>query len=193
MGPGRLLDAVLHIATCAIELFVQPPPFHSPLVSEVTTKPGFFSIQVLRLGHNVPFAVPSALLRFLGAVFKFGKHPRRLAGLVPQLGRFLHLPPDDTAQSLVARQAKHKVHSIVFAPARCGKTGIAAQDNLHGRPRRPNLRHDALYLLPAAERGVVVGFSQPRTQHVLAATNIQREVALVFVVAVEESPLLLAM
>jgi hypothetical protein len=151
---------------------------------------------VLCLGHNTPLAVPSAFLRFLRAIFKLGKYPRRLAGLVPQQGRFLHLLPDDAAQSLVARQAEHKVHSIVFTPAQqfvAAKAGIAAQDNLHYWPRRSNLRHDTLYLLPAAERGVVVGFSQPRTQYLLAAKNIQREIAIVVIVAVEESPLLLAM
>jgi hypothetical protein len=48
---------------------------------------------------------------------KFGKKPRRLAGLVPRLGGGMHLGPDDLPQPLIARQAEDQVHAMVFAPA----------------------------------------------------------------------------
>jgi len=43
-----------------------------------------------------------------------------------------------------------------------------------------------------AEGSVVIGFPQPRAQHVVAAKDVERQVAVVVIVAVEEAAFLLA-
>ena len=43
-----------------------------------------------------------------------------------------------------------------------------------------------------AEGRIVVGFSQPRAQNVIAAEDVQRQIAIVVVVAVKEAPFLFA-
>jgi len=59
-------------------------------------------------------------------------------------------------------------------------------------PRRTNLLHNALHLPKAAECSVVIGFSEPRAQNVIAAENVKRQIAVAVIVAVKETPLLLA-
>ena len=103
--------------------------------------------------------------------------------------------PDDSPQSLIARQTEHIVHAIVFAPVHqlvAAETGIAAQYDLHFRPCRPNLRHDAPDLRQTAEGGIMVGFPQPRAKNVFAAEDVQRQIAVVVVVSVKEASFLLA-
>ena len=150
---------------------------------------------MLGLGRHSPLAVPAALLRLLGLVFKLAEHPCWIAGLIPQLGRFMHLSPDDLPQLFVARQPEHKVHAVLLAPAHqlvAAEAGIAAQNDFHPRPRRPNLRHNSSNFLQTPERGIVIGFPQSRAQNVLAAKDIQRQIAILVVVAVEQPPFLFA-
>src|SRR3989442_8517780 len=60
----------------------------------------------------------------------------------------------------------------------------------HLRPPLANLRDDPCDFLGAARAGVLVGRPQPRAQEVVAAEDVQRQGAIVVVVAVEEAPLL---
>jgi len=78
-------------------------------------------------------------------------------------------------------------HQLVAAEA-----GIPAENDLRCRPHRPYLRHDSLYFLLAAEGRVMIGFAQTRAQNLFSAENVQRQIAIVVVIAVEESSLLLA-
>src|ERR1700684_2935965 len=115
---------------------------------------------MLSLRGHATLAVPAARLCLLRAVEEFGKHARWFAGLVPLHGRLMHLQSDDFAQPFIARQTEDKVHSVALPPAHqliAAETGISAQNDLHLRPRRPNLLHDAFHLLPAAESGIVTG------------------------------------
>jgi hypothetical protein len=94
------------------------------------------------------------------------------------------------------RHAEYKVHLIVFAPAHqfiAAEAGIPAQNDFHFRPRCPDLRHDPFYFRQATEGRIVIGFSQTRAQNVFAAENIERQIAIVVVVAVEEPSFLLPM
>src|SRR5712671_2889858 len=61
----------------------------------------------------------------------------------------------------------------------------------HLRPYATNLCHDALQLFYTSRRGIDVRRSQPRTQQKLSAEDVQREIAIVSVIAMEESPFLL--
>src|SRR5271156_5395508 len=100
-----LLDAVLHVAARAVEFFVQGlcRPWFTWQRGHHKTRI-LFSVDVFRFGHHAPLAVPAPLLGLLGTVFELGKYPRRFTGLVPLLGRFMHLCPDDLPQPLIARQ-----------------------------------------------------------------------------------------
>src|ERR1700730_3953740 len=150
---------------------------------------------MFRFRHRATRAVPAALLRLLCLVWELVKDPCWLAGLVPLLGGFMHLSSNDLSQPLIARQPEHKVHAMVFAPTHqlvTAEPGVPAQDDFHFRPRYPNLRHNPLYFLKAAERRVVVGFPQTRAQNMLSAEDVQRQITIAVVIAVEEPPLLLA-
>src|SRR5258708_15933570 len=69
---------------------------------------------------------------------------------------------------------------------------IPAQNDPYLRPRRSNLRHDSLDFLQAAEGSIMIGFPQPRAQHLFAAEDVERQIAIVVVVAVEEPSFLVA-
>jgi hypothetical protein len=47
--------------------------------------------------------------------------------------------------------------------------------------------------MPAAERSIVIGFAQARAQNMLAAENVERQIAVAIVIAVKEPPFLLPM
>ena len=147
------------------------------------------------LRHYAPLPVPAAFLPFLGLVGELGKHPRRFACLTPLPGRLPHLRPDDPPQPLVACQPEHVVDSVAFTPTHqliAAEAGVAPQNDLHLRPRRADLRHDALELRQTAGRGVAVGLPQSRTQNLISAEDVQRQVAVAVIVAVEEAPFLLS-
>jgi hypothetical protein len=78
----------------------------------------------------------------------------------------MHLSPDDLPQPLITRQSEHEVHPVVLTPTHqlvAAEAGIPAENDLCGRPRRPNLCHDSLYFLLAPEGRVMIGFAQTRT------------------------------
>jgi len=62
-----------------------------------------------------------------------------------------------------------------------------------GFPVLANLADNPLDLGQAPGRSIAVGLPQPRAQHMLAAEDIQRQIAVAVVIAVEEAPFLLAM
>ena len=72
------------------------------------------------------------------------------------------------------------------------ETRAAADDDLGLGPARANLPDDALQFLDTAGRGIDVGSAQPRAQQVLAAEDVQRELAVTAIVPVKEAPLLMA-
>src|SRR5205823_12578133 len=93
------------------------------------------------------------------------------------------------------RQSEHEVHAVVLTPTHqlvAAEAGIPAENDLGGRPRRSNLRHDSLYFLHAAEGRVMIGFAQTRAEYVFSAEDVQRQIAIVVVIAMEEPTLLLA-
>jgi hypothetical protein len=84
---------------------------------------------------------------------------------------------------------------VILAPRHdrlAAEAGVAAHEDAHVRPLLAQHRHDALELVNGAGRSVDVGPPQPGHQQVVAAEDVERQVAVVAVVAVEEVPFLLA-
>jgi hypothetical protein len=72
------------------------------------------------------------------------------------------------------------------------KTRVAAYNNLHARPCVSDVTDDMLQFFHCAFRGVYVARPQSGAEQKLSAENVKRQTAVVFVVAVEESPLLVS-
>ena len=129
-------------------------------------------------------------------MLKLREYPRRLPRARVLGGRLGQLRRDQAPQSGVARHPEDvvdpllllgPVHQLVAAEA-----AVAAQDDVHLAPSGANLFHDPLDLGQAPVGRIPVGFPQPHTQQVFAGEDVQRQVAVLIVVAVEEAPLLLA-
>jgi hypothetical protein len=105
----------------------------------------------------------------------------------------MHLGADDPAQALVSRQAEQIIDPVCLAPRHqhlAGKTGIGAQQYPYPGPARPNLGDDPGDFLHRPGRSIDVGTAQPGRQQVPAAKDVERQIAVAIVVAVEEPPLL---
>ena len=97
--------------------------------------------------------------------------------------------------AIVAGKPEHVVDAVLLAPRHqllAGKAAVGPQDDPHLGPALADLRDDALDLLDGPGRGVDVGAPQLGRQQVPAAEDVQRQVAVAVVVAVEEAALLVA-
>lgn len=93
------------------------------------------------------------------------------------LRRLLHLWFDEAPQPLVACEAEHVLHAVLFAPGHqlfAAEAGVGPQNDLHFRPAVSNLFHQALHFRFTACRGILIGGAQTRTQQVLATEDVQR-------------------
>src|SRR5438128_10849717 len=82
---------------------------------------------------------------------------------------------------------------MAFAPTHqllATETGIGAQNDSYFRPRRSHLRYDSLDLFQATCARIGVRGPQTRTQQMLTGKNVQRQIAVVAVIAMEEAALL---
>jgi len=107
----------------------------------------------------------------------------------------LELRADRPDQPLVARQAQHVLDAVSLAPSHDGfprEAGVGADPDLHLRPARPDLLHDPGEILDGAGRAVDVAAAQLGAEQKRATEDVEREVAVVPVVAVEEPAFLLA-
>ena len=87
------------------------------------------------------------------------------------------------------------VHLVRLAPAQQrvpAEARVSPHRNGHRRPRLPHAVHDPRQFIDHAGRRIDVRRPEPCTQHVRAAEDIQRQIAVVPVVAVEKAPFLLA-
>jgi hypothetical protein len=104
------------------------------------------------------------------------------------------LSTDRPHQPPVARQAEHVVDLFRLTPGHdrvSGKARVRPDPDLHLGPARPDSPHDRLERLDTPRRGIDVAAAQLRPQQKLAAEDVQWQVAVLAVVAVEEAPLLL--
>ena len=97
-------------------------------------------------------------------------------------------------EARVLRQAEQEVDAVVLAPRHqrlAGKARIGAQQDAHLRPAPADLGDDPRHLLDAAGAGVDVGRAQLGGQQMPAAEHVERQIAVVVVIAVEETPFLM--
>src|SRR6185312_15208382 len=88
------------------------------------------------------------------------------------------------------------MHPMLLGPSHQlfpAETGVGPQNDLYFRPATPDLFNDTLHLLLTAARGILISGAQTRTQQVLAAEDVQRQITIAVVIAVKETPLLMAM
>ena len=109
----------------------------------------------------------------------------------------VHLGADDLPQPLVARQAEEVIDLVLvgFAPGHqflAAEAGVGAQHDLHLRPALAQLGHDAARLPRPRRRRILVGRPEPRAQQLIAGEDVQRQIAVAVVVAVEEALRLMA-
>ncbi|AGA25936.1 hypothetical protein Sinac_1557 [Singulisphaera acidiphila DSM 18658] len=188
-----LLDPVLHLTATAVVLLVQrrrrsfldrERRDHEPRVGPLA--------QMLGLGHHPTFSAPG-LLRL---ITQLGEDPGRLfrrLELLACLGQFRR---DRRRQPGVLGQADQVIHAVVLTPAKdllAAEPAVGADQDLHLRPRLADLRDDPLEGLHRAGAGINVGGTQPGTEQVVAAEDVEREIAVSLVVAVEKAAKLAAM
>ena len=189
-----LLDPVLHLAAGAVQFLVQLPARHflpAQAGDHEARVRAALAWQPLRLAHHSPLPAP-VLQR---AVAEIPETPRRLAGPRAGLARLLQLPANLAQQTTVPRQAQHIVHSPLLAPGHervPAKTGVPAHHDRCLRPALPDAPHDPLQFRDRPLRCLRLRRPQARTQHMLSARDVQRQVAIVAVIAVIEATLLLA-
>ncbi len=121
---------------------------------------------------------------------------RRLFGLLVLHPGFVHRLAEDLLQPLVARQAEEVIDLVLFAPGHqflAAEAGVGAQHDLHFRPPGAQLPGDAPDLVQSPFGRVLVGRPQPRAQQLVAGEDVQRQVAVAVVEAMEEPLRLMAM
>ena len=103
---------------------------------------------------------------------------------------------DRLLQPVVAGQAEQEVHAVGLAPRHqglAGEAGIAAQQNACLRPAAADLRHDPRDFLDRPGRAIDVRAAQLGRQQVPAAEDVERQVAVAVIIAMEEPAFLVAM
>ena len=107
-----------------------------------------------------------------------------------QFGRDL---PD---QPVVLGQPEQIVDTVGFAPCHqrlAGKAGIGPQQDAHLRPACTDVPGNPFDFFDRSRTGVDVGAAQLGRQQMPAAEDIERQIAVAVIVAVEEAPFLVAM
>src|SRR3954469_10283884 len=96
----------------------------------------------------------------------------------------------------VGGQAEDVVHAVGFAPRHqrlAAEAAVGAQQNAHPRPAGADLADDARHFLHRSGRAVDVGAAQLGRPQVPTAEDVERQVAVAVVIAMEEPAFLLAM
>ena len=91
-------------------------------------------------------------------------------------------------QAGILRQSEHVVDSLAFTPIHDrvpAKSGISPDQNVHARPPLTNLGHDTLQIRKRFFGRIDAGTSQLSAQQKLATEDVQRQIAIAVVVAVE--------
>ena len=142
-------------------------------------------------GDDAPGAAP-ALARSPSEVLEAA---RRLAGRLAFRCRRRELADDRADEAVGLRQAEDIVDAVCLAPCHkrlAREAAVGTQHDAHLRPARTDLRDDARRLLDRARRRIDVGGPQLRRQQVATAEDVERQVTVATIVAVEKPPFLLA-
>ena len=188
-----LLDPVLHVAAAAIQFFVEGLLGNS-LALEVGHHEARIAAagarELLGLGHHPALAAPGVER----PAAQFPEPPRRLPGRRTAAPRLAERLVDALLQAGVARQAEHIIDALPFTPSHDllpAESRITAYQDLRIRPAVTNLRHYRCQLVHCLG-SVGVGAPQAAAQQVLATGDVQREIAVMAVVAMEEPAFLIA-
>lgn len=116
------------------------------------------------------------------------KAPRRLLGDSKLPFGFSQGLGDEAFQPFVASHSDDEFHTVLLAPRHQSvlkESGVAAQHTLHFRPALPDLLDDPLDLLPTSHRRPDIAGPQAGAQHVHPAEELERQIAVVSIVAVK--------
>ena len=126
----------------------------------------------------------------MGLLVEVGKDARRLCCRLVLKLCLARLSADDLAQAFVARQAQDIIDTVLFAPAHqllATEAGVGAEHDVDHRPAGAQLPDDALHFRDRTSRRVLIGRPEPCAQQLIAGEDIKRQIAIVIVVAVEET------
>ena len=146
---------------------------------------------VLGLGDRPPVARPTA-----GAVVEFAEDALRLLGLGEGQRRLLAPALGLCQQPTILAHADDVIHVVALAPGqqqRTAEAGVAAKDDAHPRPRLAQPGDQQFQDRRRMQRRVLLRRAQVGDQQLLAAEHVQRQEAVVVVVAAEVTPSLIAM
>jgi hypothetical protein len=144
----------------------------------------------LGLGDDAALSAP-ALARRPGEVLEAAGGLVGLLALRLRRGEFGRNRLDEAP---VLRQPEEVIDAVRLAPRHeslAREAAIGAQHNTHVRPAPADLRHDPRDLLLGTGRAVDVRAPQLRRQQVTTAEDVERQIAVAIVVAVEEPPFLM--
>jgi hypothetical protein len=91
------------------------------------------------------------------------------------------------------REAERVIDAVCFAPRHqrlVGKAAVGAQDDANARPAPADLRDHARHLFDRAVATCDVRLPLPRQQQMPTAEHVERQIAVLVVVAVEEAAFL---
>ena len=187
-----LLYSVLHVAAGAVQILVERPGAdlpHGQAGDHEARVRAAQSRQHLRLAHHASAPAP-ARQRPVPEVPEPARRPARRHAAAP---RTPHLARDLPDKPRVAGNAEHVVHRVRLAPGHdrlAAEAGIPPHQDPHLRPRLADLRDDPDQLVKRALRRVDVRRPQAAAQHMFAAGDIKRQVAVTVVIRVEVAPFL---
>jgi len=131
-----------------------------------------------------------------GGIAERGKTPGGLAGLGALGGGFGQFGRDVPDQPGVAGQTEKVIDAVLLTPGHdriAGEPAIAAQDDAHKGPAGADLQDDPCQFIHRAGSAVDVGRAQLGGQQMAATENVERQVTIPVVIAVEEAAFLVAM
>ncbi len=152
-------------------------------------KRGFCPLSV----HSALPMTPSPFPTVLGRPQEITEHTGRLTALAAGKTGFLKGRRDFLFQTLVAGQSEDIGNLVNLAPVYqivAGKAGIGPQCDAYLRPGLADLRHDPLDHFDRSLADIDVGAPQFGRQQVPTAEDVERQVAIALVIAMEEPPLL---
>ena len=187
-----LLDAVLHFTASAVYFLVKVPRLGIAARQRGHDKARIgVALRHLGLGNDTSLPAPAGE----GLVAQFPEAPGRLARLAAfraSLGQLLADPAD---QAVVAGQAEQIINPVRLAPCDqllAAKAAVGAQQDPRPGPAGADLRDKPRDLFAGARCAVDIGRSQLGREQVATAEDVERQVAIAVIVAVEEPPFLVS-
>ena len=147
--------------------------------------------QMLRLRDDPPRGRP----RVEGLIGQIGKRARGRLRRRTDRRDVREVVGDQGRQPGVLREPDDIVDAVRFTPRQqrvATEARIGAHDNADGGPHGPQRRHDPGHVLGRPGTGVNIRRPQARTQQVLPREDVERQVAVVAVVAVKKAAFLRA-